>query len=270
LYIQLQNFGGKSSLKSLFREGIYECAERIHQFPEIVLVIDGEVVITVDGKDEVARRGDIAVITPFRTHSFRTPEYCKIWIGVVSGDFTEEFLSGERVYQNAERAVFTASASLFNYVLEHLPGGYDEPYVISGDISLYRQVKAISCAVLEEYMRKVPQNGTSLKNNALSSTLVYISEHFTENISLESVARSLGYTATHISHSISVLPGMNFRKLVNSLRVDMAKMLIIRGGLKMLDVAIECGFSGERSFNRAFLELVGVTPSEYKRKNGVE
>ena len=142
MYIQLQNFGSKTSLKSMFREGVYECAERIHQFPEIVLVMDGEVIITVDGKEEIARSGDIAVITPFRTHSFRTSKYCKIWIGVISGDFTEEFFSGARVYQSGEKAVFTPTRSLFLYVLDHLPTGYDEPYAISDDITLYRKVKA--------------------------------------------------------------------------------------------------------------------------------
>ena len=66
MYIQLQNFGYNSSVKSMYYDGTYECVERIHQFPEIVVVMGGEVEITVDGKTELARSGDVAVITPFR------------------------------------------------------------------------------------------------------------------------------------------------------------------------------------------------------------
>ena len=265
MYIQLQNFGYNSSVKSMYYDGTYECVERIHQFPEIVCVIDGEVELTVDGVKESARAGDIAVISPFRIHSFKTPEYCKIWIGVISSDFAEDFISGDNIYARGEKAVFTPTKSLFDYLSEHLPPKYDNPTVLDGDDLTYRKVKALVYAVFEEYTRLVPQSKKSVKSDALSSTLLYMSNHFAENISLVSVSEALGYTPTYILHCIAVIPGMNFRKLLNSLRVDRAKMYILRGNLKMIDVALECGFSGERSFNRAFLDVTGMTPSEYKK-----
>lgn len=265
MYIQLQNFGHNSSVKSMYYDGKYECVERIHQFPEIVCVMGGEVEITVDGVTERAQSGDIAVISPFRIHSFKTPEYCKIWIGVVSSDFAEDFVSGDNIYARGEKSVFTPTRSLFDYLCEHLPPKYDNPIVLDGDKKTYRSVKAITYSVFEEYTRTVPHKKKSIKGDALSSTLLYMSNHYTEDISLLSVAEALGYTPTYISHCISVIPGMNFRKLLNSLRVDKAKMYILKGNFKMIDIALECGFSGERSFNRAFLDVAGVTPSEYRR-----
>ena len=265
MYIQLQNFGHNSSVKSMYYDGIYECVERIHQFPEIVCVMAGEVELTVDGKTERARAGDVAVITPFRIHSFKTPEYCKIWIGVISSDFAEDFISGNNIYTKGDFAVFIPTKSLFDYLCSHLPPKYDNPVVLDGDASAYRQVKALVYSVFEEYTRLVPQSKENVKRDALSSTLLYMSEHFSEDISLISVAEALGYTSTYISHCISVIPGMNFRKLLNSLRVDRAKLYILKGNRKMIDIALECGFSGERSFNRAFLEIAGMTPSNYKK-----
>lgn len=265
MYIQLQNFGYNSSIKSMYYDGVYECVERIHQFPEIVLVMEGEVEITVDGKTERASAGDMAVITPFRIHSFKTPASCKIWIGVVSGDFVDAFISNDDVYEVGERAVFTPTSSLFDYVCEHLPPKYDTPVVLEGDILTYRKVKAIAYSVFEEYTRTVPHKRKHGKGDALSATMLYMSKHFTENISLVSVAEALGYTPTYVSHCISVIPGMNFRKLINSLRVDKAKPCILKGNLKMIDVALECGFSCERSFNRAFLDVTGMTPSQYRK-----
>ncbi|MBE6537268.1 MAG: AraC family transcriptional regulator [Ruminococcaceae bacterium] len=265
MYIQLQNFGRNSSVKSMYYDGTYECIERIHQFPEIVCVMEGEVEITVDGNTEKAKAGDLAVITPFRIHSFKTPRYCKIWIGVISTDFAEEFISGDAIYSTGDNAVFTPTKSLFDYLCEHLPPKYDLPAVLDGDVIAYRQVKALVYSVFEEYTRTVPQKRKNVKGVPLSETLLYMSNHYTKNISLTSVAKALGYTPTYISHCISVIPGMNFRKLLNSLRVDAAKIHILKGSLKMIDVALECGFSGERSFNRAFLDVTGMTPSEYRR-----
>ncbi|MBR2432741.1 MAG: helix-turn-helix domain-containing protein [Clostridia bacterium] len=265
MYIQLQNFGYNSSIKSTYHEGQYECIERIHQFPEIVSILGGSVEITVDGVTEVARKGDIAVITPFRAHSFHTPEYCKIWIGVISSDFASDFISGENMHISGTRAVFTPSVSLSNYVTEHFPDQYETQTSLENDNVRYRSIKALVYTVFEEYTRTVPQVSTKLNKSALVSVLLYMSEHFCEDIDLSDLATALGYTSTYVSHCVSTIPNMNFRKLLNSLRVDHAKNLLISKEFKMIDIALECGYSSERTFYRALQEIVGMTPSEYKK-----
>ena len=264
MYIQFQNFGTTGSIKSTHHQGRYERIERIHQFPEIILVKDGEVEITVDGVTETARGGDLAVITPFRAHSFHTPEYCDLWIGVISPDFADDFLSVNDLRVSGTRAVFTPSEPLYSYALAHLPGSYEDRTSVDGDRILYRSIKALVFAVFEEYTRTVPQLTVHLGGGALVECLVYLGEHYTESVSLQSVADALGYTPTYLSHCVSTLSGLNFRKLLNSLRVDHAKDLLISTDLRMIDVALESGFSGERSFFRAFSELVGTTPTSYR------
>lgn len=267
MHIQLQNFGSNSSIKSTYHKGIYQCIERIHQFPEIVYIIDGSVEITVDGKKETAKKGDLAVITPFRAHSFHTPEYCNIWIGVISNDFVSDFISGNSISTSGERAVFTPSRSLSLYVTEHFPSPSETPTNLEFGAEHYRSIKALAYAVFEEYTRTVPQIRTPLKKNALATILLYMSEHFREDISLGDVSTALGYTPSYISHCILNLPNMSFSKLLSSLRVDYAKNLLISTNYKMIDVALECGFRTERSFYRAFMEIVGSTPNTYRHLN---
>ena len=264
MYIQLQNFGYDSSIKSTYHEGQYECIERIHQFPEIIYILDGSVEITVDGVKEYANAGDLAVITPFRAHSFHTPTYCKIWIGVISDDFASDYISGDNLHMSGKHAVFTPSDSLRNYILDHFPQRYDNQTSLGNDLTQYRSIKALVYTVFEEYTRTVPQISTKLKNNALASVLIYMREHYKESIDLPEVASKLGYTPTYISHCISAIPNMNFRKLLNSLRIDYAKELLLSKNFKMIDIALECGYSGERTFYRAFQEIVGMTPNEYR------
>ena len=58
---------------------------------------------------------------------------------------------------------------------------------------------------------------------------------------------------------------MNFRTLLNSFRVERSKELLRKTQDKIIDIALECGFSCERSFHRAFLSIMGTTPGEYRK-----
>lgn len=264
MFIQFQNFGSAGSIKSTFHQGKYERIERIHQFPEIILVRDGEVEITVDGVTEIARGGDMAVITPFRAHSFHTPEYCDIWIGVISDDFAADFLSGNALHVRGTHAVFTPSETLYAYVVAHQPDTYEDTTSIDGDRRLYHSIKALVYAVFEEYTRTVPQTETHVEHGALAECLYYLSQNYKKDVTLDSVAAAIGYTPSYLSHCISSLPGLSFRKLLNSLRVDHAKNLLISTDLRVIDIALESGFANERTFFRAFSELVGTTPINYR------
>lgn len=58
---------------------------------------------------------------------------------------------------------------------------------------------------------------------------------------------------------------MNLNYLVNSFRADHAKTLLSTTKIKILDIALDCGYANERSFYRAFFSVTGMTPGQYRR-----
>lgn len=265
MYVQFQNFSFNTAAKTRYicEKMIYPT--RIHQLPEILCITDGSFELTVDGVTETANKGDICVISPFRAHSFQTPNEVTLRQLVFSMDFTDDFFSGENIYVSGAKAVFTPSKALFDYVIESFPEPHKMQYNIDSDVNKYRTIKSIVYAVLTEYMRTVPKRQIGFNHNALAKLLVYLNEHYTENIDLEGVAAQLGYNKTYLSRCIHKINGINFRKLLNSLRVDHAKNLLSLTDYKILDIALECGFTSERTLQRAFIEITGTTPSEYRK-----
>ena len=87
--IQASNFGSKSRLKCGFFKGKYNLAGHVHQLSEIIVVTEGELYVTVDGKRELAKRGDAVYIPPFAPHEFATPEHCRIWICPISFGYNQ-------------------------------------------------------------------------------------------------------------------------------------------------------------------------------------
>jgi AraC-like DNA-binding protein len=263
MQVHHKNFGSKTALRCGYLEGIYDYPSHIHQFPEIIYVKEGGLILTVDGEDEEMHAGDIAIISPFRVHGFRTPNWVNRWVGVFSGDFIANFITNEEFYGIAESCVFSASDELKAYIEKHLLDSEELFFSLSDEV--IRTSKAVIFAIYEEYLRKAGKIEKRKYRYALSSILLYISEHYREPISLASIGSALGYSPKYVSLCLAEIDGMNLLYLVNSFRADYAKTLLANTKATVLDVALECGYANERSFYRAFSQVTGMTPGQYRR-----
>jgi two-component system response regulator YesN len=55
-----------------------------------------------------------------------------------------------------------------------------------------------------------------------------------------------------------------FLKYLHMLRVEHAKNLLRNSRLKMSEVLVQSGFSDQKTFNRVFREVTGMTPTDYR------
>ena len=93
--------------------------------------------------------------------------------------------------------------------------------------------------------------------------LDYIDEHYSEDLTLEHAANMLHFSPSHFSKTFKKLMGMNYVTYVNMVRIEHAVQLLTDSKHRMTDIALECGFSNIRSFNRVFKEITGYTPSTF-------
>jgi AraC-like DNA-binding protein len=96
--------------------------------------------------------------------------------------------------------------------------------------------------------------------------LHYISEHFTEPLSLETTARALGISRIHLSHIFSQQLKINFRQYINTLRIDRACALLRDPAYTISQIVYLCGYGNPRTFHRAFQAQCGVPPKQYRAR----
>jgi AraC-like DNA-binding protein len=85
-------------------------------------------------------------------------------------------------------------------------------------------------------------------------------------LSLKEAAESLGMPPRQLSEVINRYYEMDFSNFVNSHRVEEVIRKVEAGELKhktLLGVALESGFNSKSSFNQAFRDLKGKSPSQY-------
>ena len=87
------------------------------------------------------------------------------------------------------------------------------------------------------------------------------------HLSLDSLARILGTNRTYLSRAVNEGLGRNFSGWINAIRSETVADRIDAGSAaSFLDLALEAGFSSKATFNRAFRERYGMTPSAYRAR----
>lgn len=88
--------------------------------------------------------------------------------------------------------------------------------------------------------------------------------HLEAGLSLQSLARLFATNQAYLSRTINQGLGENFSSFINGLRVEYAKQLIERDDQSIIDIALASGFGSKASFNRAFKNHTGQSPSDYR------
>lgn len=89
-----------------------------------------------------------------------------------------------------------------------------------------------------------------------------------EDFSLRKLADLVGMPAYRLSAYFSGNRKTTFPAWKNGLRIEFAKRrLDERPDLTVLDISLEAGYRSKASFNEQFTRIVGMSPSEYRKRN---
>jgi AraC-like DNA-binding protein len=85
-------------------------------------------------------------------------------------------------------------------------------------------------------------------------------------LDVESLARGVGMSSGHLSRQFKLAYGESPYSYLMTRRIERAMALLRRGDVSVTDVCFEVGFSSLGTFSTRFTELVGVSPSTYRRR----
>lgn len=95
----------------------------------------------------------------------------------------------------------------------------------------------------------------------------YISKHADEELTLGKVARVVNLSAHHLCKKFKQCTGISFTSYVTRVRVEKASLLIRGSGRRVNEICYDAGFRSLSQFNRAFKQVVGCSPREYRRRS---
>ena len=93
-----------------------------------------------------------------------------------------------------------------------------------------------------------------------------IDREYAQPLDVEALARGAHMSAGHFSREFRLAYGESPYSYLMTRRIERAMALLRRGDLSVTEVCIEVGCSSLGTFSTRFTELVGMSPSEYRRQ----
>jgi AraC-like DNA-binding protein len=90
----------------------------------------------------------------------------------------------------------------------------------------------------------------------------YIDEHFTESVSLNTLAQHVSLSPYYLLRAFRAEVGMPPYAYLENVRIRHTQRLI-KAGVSLAEVAAEAGFSSQSHMTRQFKKIIGVTPGQY-------
>lgn len=93
----------------------------------------------------------------------------------------------------------------------------------------------------------------------------YINENYTSNLSMIEFSERSGMDSSNFSRCFRKATGINFTEYVNHVRINRACHLLSETDKYIGTIGYDVGYNNVSNFNRRFVEIKKITPSEYRK-----
>ena len=107
----------------------------------------------------------------------------------------------------------------------------------------------------------------SQQKERITNIKLYIEENFRAELDLEDIAKFCYLSKEHLARFFKEQMNITVFQYLNYVRAKHAYPLLLEGQKTATQIALDCGFSGLRTMDRALLKNYGLTSREIKKKN---
>lgn len=241
---------------SITRSNNFSFAKHLHHEVEIRICVEGSFKVSCNGELRQLLPGDIMVAFPNDIHEYFNGDAAKGFMLIFKPDISPVIkkLVTEHRYENyiSMKELIPLFESMYYEFTNNCSASvaYGYVHIIAGKI-----FKSLPYA----------QTPYAKESSLLTETLKYVSENYTSDITLKSVAKQIGVSHNHLSRIFSQqIPG-GFCSYVNMHRVHHACELLKNTNSTVYEVLFDSGFTNERTFYRVFKVVTGQSPKEYRK-----
>lgn len=231
---------------------------------QLQYTIEGSGSMTINGEEYILNKGDLLVLSNYQHHIFK-PIEGKNWKIAFVHIFANELVT----------EIFKHLFNLSNYVIhgvdEEMPLSHINKIIKLMQEDMYLNEFAISSeiyAYLMDVCGFVSQNVSERGgvDSGLVNVIHYIKNNYNTPITMQDIMEHSTYSKNHLERLFKKHMHMTIQEYISYLRLKKSQELILTTNMYFSEIATAVGLSDYRSLIYLYRKIMGITPTEYKKR----
>lgn len=238
---------------------------------EINVILSGKAEFCCEGNIHTLEADDVLVVNCTEGHCSLAMAPDTIALAVrFSADALKQYVSPGNRYQfkcvsgreNRDQQVFVKIRFLLAQIMEAqiLGGRYAE---LTAKASMELLIATL-CSGFQPEEVPITRPKDDGRQKSIRSIVRYIDRHYGQKITLDDLARISKYNKTYVSTFFKQNIGMNFYDYLTRVRFMKAMTDLDDTDKNLTEIAIDNGFPDLKTYNRRFMEMFHLYPSQYR------
>ena len=242
-----------------YNKGSFTRRKNVHSYL-ILYTYSGEGKLEFEGKTYSLKEGDGIFISCLSPHYYEAVKDWDVAVFHFDGPYAE-YMYGE--YKSSGNMVFhEGTDERFHRNLENILNIYSSPS-IQRDLRASHAIEGLLLYLIVKSANYNISNGDIPE--AIQKVIVYMENHYTEEIPLDTMANMINTSKYHFSKEFKRYTGFSPHDYLIRMRIDQAKILLKTTSMPASKIAHSVGIHDINNFNYLFKKKVGKTPTQYRK-----
>ena len=238
-----------------------------HTNLEFFCITKGEGWIQYGAEEIAVSAGDVVVFNTDVIHNYRSNQGISYICIIIDETFCKE--NGidttaayfEKCFKDARTFELVKSVNTVTQAYKQSKEPYDGLKARAAMLNLL--VNLCECHLVENSSVATTKR---ISENYVKKALSYLSQNYTSQNSLDSLANMCGISKYHLVREFKLYTGQTIFNYINALRCKKASLCLVRG-MSVTETAYECGFESASYFSRMYKKITKKSPSASKVQN---
>lgn len=224
----------------------------------LMYIQSGSLTVTLDGIDYEAHANQFVYIDCYKPHGYHSDTgWEAMWLhfdGLVARSYYEQIIEK------------TGNIFTLPYAVSCIKSLTNIYAMFSGSDSIHEPlISKYIVDILTSFMLYTAESPGQINSSSqISSVVSYISEHFSEDLTVSSLASLVALSPYHFIRVFRQETGFTPHEYLINTRMTAARFLLSSTSMTIKEICFQTGFSRESIFCTAFKKYNGVTPNEYR------
>lgn len=271
---ELVDFVPESHIRIWYNVQLEGYPSHHHSAAEVIICMQSNYIVIVNSVHYTLHPGDILIIPPHAIHKLICPTPGIRFVFLMNLDpYTsfQDYKAMQPMFLNAQLISPETTRhyeSLYNNFAKMIEIYFKNDIFWETDVfaPFFKNMSICAKDYFGSQNASIPPAVQKEHYDKFSNLLIYIDEHYADDLNLEDTAAIVGFSKFHFSRLFKQYTNTTFYDYLCKKRITRAQEMLAEN-FSITTIAYQTGFNTPSAFCRCFKKHTGYTPSEFRNKS---